>query len=199
MTMIHLIRHGETESDGIRRFIGQTEVSLTPRGVRQAHRWRNLFVTKNFEKIYASDLSRCADTARIIAGDTGAGIQYRSELREIHLGKLEGLSMDHVRSQLRDEWEARGKDISGYVPEGGESFSDLARRVVPLFQEVSSRHAGDVLIVAHAGVNRVVLCHALGMPLDNLFRIEQSFGCLNLLEQKGGSTRVMGINLFNIS
>jgi probable phosphoglycerate mutase len=196
MTTIYLLRHGEIESDGVRRFIGQTDVSLTPLGVEQAHRWRESFAQKNFEGIYASDLSRCAETARIIAKDKGGEVQYRPELREIDLGRLDGHAMDEVRQGFQNEWEARGRDICNYIPEGGESFSDVEGRVIPVLQEIICRHGGNVLIVTHAGVNRVVLCHALGMPLENLIRIEQSYGCLNLLEWKADSFRVMGINLY---
>jgi probable phosphoglycerate mutase len=195
MTTFYLLRHGEIESDGIRRFVGQADIPLTPRGVEQAHGWRDAFSGIPFEKIYASDLSRCADTARIIAGDTGTDIHFCPELREIHLGKLEGLAMADFRQRFQNEWAARGEDISGYVPEGGESFAGLGRRVIPVVAALANRHDGNVLLVTHAGVNRVILCHALGMPLDNLFRIEQSYGCLNLLEWEEDAFRVLGVNL----
>ena len=42
------------------------------------------------------------------------------------------------------------------------------------------------MIVAHAGVNRVILCRVLGMDLANLFRLGQDYGSLNLLEPKQG-------------
>lgn len=195
MTTIYLLRHGEIESDGIRRFLGQTDVRLNPFGLNQARMWRDAFSETRFSGIYASDLSRCAETARIIAADTATEIHYLSSLREIHLGKLDGLAMDDARERFRDDWEARGKDISGYVPEGGESFTDLQKRIIPVFNEISLKHEGNVLIVTHAGVNRVILCYILGMPLSNLFRIEQSFGCLNILESNGSSFRVTGVNL----
>jgi len=195
MTTIHLLRHGEIGSDGIRRFYGQTDVRLNQRGLDQARFWRDSFAETRFDGIYASDLSRCAETARIVASNTAAEIQYLPELREIHLGNLEGLAMDDVRKRLRDEWTARGEDIARYVPEGGESFSDLQQRVVPVLQDISSRHEGNILIVTHAGVNRVILCHILEMPLSDLFRIEQSYGCLNLLASSGGAFRVLGVNL----
>lgn len=195
MTVIYLLRHGEIASDGIRRFWGQTDVRLNQRGMDQAERWRATLSATPFDAIYASDLSRCAETARIISVNRAEEVHLLPELREIHLGKLEGLAMDEVRINLRKEWEDRGRDISNYVPEGGESFSDLQRRVVPMFGALSRRHDGNMLIVAHAGVNRIILCHILEMPLSNLFKIEQYFGCLNLLEWHGGGFRITGMNL----
>ena len=195
MRTIYLLRHGEIKSDGIRRFLGQTDARLSPRGIDQARMWRDTFSETGFDGIYTSDLSRCADTARIISEGSGNDVSLLPELREIHLGKLEGLPMEEVRNRFRHEWEARGKNIANYIPEGGESFSDLQKRVVPVIQDVSNRHEGNVLIVTHAGVNRVILCHILGMPLENLFRIDQAYGCLNLIKSFGDFFRIYGINL----
>ncbi len=40
---------------------------------------------------------------------------------------------------------------------------------------------GNLLVVGHAGVNRVILCHLLGMPLDRLFSIAQDFATLSII------------------
>ncbi len=195
MTTIYLLRHGEIESDGPRRLIGQSDVRLGSRGLEQARIWRDAFAETCFDAIYASDLSRCAETARIIASRTSAEVQFLPELREIELGKLEGLTTLEVRERYRDEWEARGNDVAGYVPDGGESFADLQQRVIPAVDAICrDREIGSILVVSHAGVNRVILCHALGMPLGNLFRIPQDCGCLNVLEHSGGQLRVRLIN-----
>jgi len=100
-----------------------------------------------------------------------------------------------VKSCYPEEWNRRGEDIAGYRPPGGESFSDLSSRIVPVFQEIVSRGLEKVLIVGHAGVNRVILCHVLGMPLANLLRICQDYGCLNIIEQSEGSFRIRVMNM----
>ena len=192
---IYLFRHGEIESDGVRRFFGQTNVRLSKRGVEQAKKWQNAFTGTPFDAIYTSDLSRCAETARIISGGDEAKVRLVPELREINLGKMEGFSMTDFRKQYHDVWKSRGKDIAGFIPEGGESFFSLQRRVMPVFEALSRRHDGNIVMVAHAGVNRVILCHILEMPLSNLFKIDQSYGCLNLLEPYGNGFRVTGMNL----
>ncbi|KAF5033768.1 Histidine phosphatase superfamily [anaerobic digester metagenome] len=50
-------------------------------------------------------------------------------------------------------------------------------------------------IVAHGGVNRVLLCRILGMPLENLFRLEQHYACINVLHAGDGGFRVAAMNL----
>ena len=61
--------------------------------------------------------------------------------------------------------------------------------------EAASASAGvDLLLVCHAGVNRVILCHLLGMPLANLFRIGQDSGCLNIIEKNRQGFQVAAMN-----
>jgi probable phosphoglycerate mutase len=67
--------------------------------------------------------------------------------------------------------------------------------VVPVFEEIARQNKGSVLIVAHAGVNRVILCHVLGMPLANLFRLDQDYGALNMIDCKEKQMRVKAINV----
>lgn len=196
---IFLLRHGRIEFSGSesgdpRRFLGQTDVPLSHMGREQAQRWQTEFAGKNLKRIFSSDLARCAETARIIAGRGPVKVRLLPELREIHLGKLEGLTMDFVRTRLGDEWHNRGNDLLHHRPEGGESFADLKNRVLPVFETIARGHGDNILIVAHAGVNRMILCHILGIPVSNLFRIVQSHGCLNILEPYKDFFRVVCVN-----
>jgi alpha-ribazole phosphatase/probable phosphoglycerate mutase len=60
---------------------------------------------------------------------------------------------------------------------------DLKARALPRLQEALQRHPGQALaLVAHAGVNRVILSEALGLDLQNLFRLDQNYGCLNIID-----------------
>ncbi len=67
-------------------------------------------------------------------------------------------------------------------PPGGESLLDLEARVMPALEELLSRHRGEaLLIVAHAAVNRLILCKALGLGLEHFFRVSQDFSALNII------------------
>ena len=194
---IYLLRHGHIVSDPVKRFIGQQDLPLSARGVAQAHRWRKALSSVRFDAVFASDLARSRETACIITGNKEAAVSVLPAFREISLGSLEGRSMEEVQRRQPDLWHARGKDLVGFRPTGGESFSDLSRRVLPAFDAIvraypENRH---VLISAHAGVNRVILCHVLGMPMANLFRIAQDHGCMNTLAIRSDGVRVLGLNL----
>jgi probable phosphoglycerate mutase len=54
--------------------------------------------------------------------------------------------------------------------------------VVAALKEILASTSGNLVITGHAGVNRLLLCHMLGMPLTNIFRIAQDYGCLNVIQ-----------------
>jgi probable phosphoglycerate mutase len=51
-----------------------------------------------------------------------------------------------------------------------------------------------VLIAGHAGVNRLLLCHVLGIPTQHMFRIDQNYGCMNVLRGHEEAFRVSLMN-----
>ncbi len=191
----YLLRHGEIDQSYRGRFVGQTDLPLTNTGEFQARFWEHELSREQFRAIYCSDLVRSQNTAKIIAGSRGFPIEVITEFREINLGEWDGLPVNDVKTHFPDEWRIRGENVESYRPPGGESFSDLSSRVAPIFRSILKNIKGDTLIVGHAGVNRVILCHALGIPLANLFRICQDYGCMNILEFGGGSLRLKAMNM----
>ncbi|MGC8604408.1 MAG: alpha-ribazole phosphatase [Desulfomonilaceae bacterium] len=194
---IYLLRHGEIDRSYQGRFVGQTDLPLTDTGELQARFWEHELSEALFSRIHCSDLARSLNTAQIIAGSNRIPIEITPELREINLGEWDGLPVSDIKSHFPDEWRTRGENLASYRPPGGESFSDLASRVVPVFVSIVKNAEGNLLIVGHAGVNRVILCHALGMPLANLFRICQDYGCMNILELSGDSFRLKTMNILS--
>jgi alpha-ribazole phosphatase len=194
--IICLLRHGDSRRDEVKRFIGQTDTPLNETGREQAAWWRGQFSGLPFNRIYCSDLSRSLQTAEIIAASRDEPVQALAELREINLGTWDGLSMQEVRSTYPMEFEKRGADIVPYRTEGGESFVDLRTRIMPFFERILSAEENErVLVVGHAGVNRTVLCHILGMPLQSLFRFGQDYGCLNVITCEADSLRLHALNI----
>jgi alpha-ribazole phosphatase len=191
---IYLMRHGETASDGVKRYIGQTDLPLSPLGRQQGEVWRRYFRNIPLTAVYASDLSRTRETAAIVAADRDIPLIVEPDLREIHMGSWENLAFETLRKQDPEAFRERGEQIDTYRPPGGESFRDLQRRAVAAFKRAVDRTPGSLLIVAHAGVNRVILCHILAMPLRHIFRLAQDHACLNTLISADDGFRVVGLN-----
>jgi len=86
--------------------------------------------------------------------------------------------------------------LVNYRPPGGESFADVHARVVPFFEQiVKANQGGNAFIVGHAGVNRVILCHLLGMPIAYLFRLGQDYGSLSIIDNEKEQMRLIAMNI----
>jgi alpha-ribazole phosphatase len=195
MGRLCLLRHGRPDEQGLPRFLGQTDLPLAETGRRQSVWWRERLGRIEFSRIVTSDLSRARETAGIIAGADRQRIEPLAALREVYLGEWENRLFSEVRESTPALWNARGRDLGGFRPPGGESFDDLQRRVIPVVRNLLATGGGNILVVAHAGVNRVILCDILGMPLNRMFSLAQDHGCLNLIETHPSGMRVRALNL----
>jgi alpha-ribazole phosphatase len=194
-TRIFLLRHGEINPGPGPTFVGQRDLPLTEEGIRQAEWWRAALKEIEFSAVYCSDLQRCVQTAQIVAGPGRPPLEYTPQFREIRLGEWEGVPVNEIRTRFPDDWRDRYANLGRYVVPGGESFADLGARVIPMFEKLAAASKGDVLITAHSGVNRVILCHTLGAPVDNIIRISQDYACLNVIVYEGASPHVQAMNL----
>ena len=194
MTTIYLLRHGALIGDSRERFIGQIDLPLADEGIRQAQALAQALRDKNIGVIYCSDLLRSEQTAEIISRDASIPFETNGNLREISLGKWEGLSRSEIRSAFPEQYAARGNDIENYRVPGGESFADCHLRALAAWEEILNCGSEGVAVVSHAGVNRLLLCHLLGMPIANMFRIGQDYGCVNIVEQDNEHISVKLVN-----
>lgn len=195
-TRIYLIRHGQVAGYDQPRYNGQTDVALTDYGIEQYHRLRDRLADKKISACYTSDLTRCMTGAGIICSAFGVEPTPRRELRELNIGVWEGLTWQEIQFTWPDGWLARQADLVNYRVLGGENLLDVNARVMPVINEVVERHKGqEVLVVGHGGVNRIVLLNAIGAPLAGMFNIEQSYGCLNIIDYYAdGRTTVKLLN-----
>ena len=175
---VYLVRNGKVrQMDNQRRYIGQIDLPLSEEGILQSCELQTFLESEDIKAVYCSDLKRSLQTAKIIVGDRKIDIHPLENLREIAMGKWEGCSFADVSRLYPGEFRARAADAGYYRTPGGESFADCSKRVLRAFQTIVSEMPGNILIAGHAGVNRVLLSHILGMPLGNLFRIRQDYGC----------------------
>lgn len=182
-TRIYLIRHGEVIGAGTRRYNGHADVGLTERGVAQYHQLKGRFDGANITACYCSDLTRCVTGAGILGPHLGVEPVREPNLRELNVGKWEGKTWQELMTEYPQEWQARLDDIVNYRPPQGENLVDLQERVMPVIRGIVERRQGEeVLVVAHGGVNRLILLDAIGAPLSALFNIEQTYACLNIID-----------------
>lgn len=194
-TRIYLIRHGEVVNHHEGRYNGFNDVDITENGVRQMEAITQRLNGANIKAIYSSDLIRAARGAQIISNGRNLPIIKKTDLRERNMGAWENLTLSEIMAGRKDEWERFMNDIVDFKSEGGESMREVDERVSKEISGIIKNHMGEeVLIVAHGGVNRTILCRALGLDLKYLFRIEQKYGALNIIDYYDG---IAIVNLMN--
>ncbi len=183
---IYLARHGAIErANGPKQYLGQLDPPLSRAGVEQAEALRERLAHISPSAVHCSDLQRSLATAALIAEAWGIEPMPKRELREISLGEWEGLTFEEVRSNQPLAYEERGRDLVHFRPPGGESFLDCASRVIPAFYSVLRETRGDLVVVGHAGVNRILLAQVMGVNAQDVLKIPQEYGCLNVIEAEG--------------
>ncbi len=184
-TTLILVRHGKTVGSEEMRYKGHIDVPLSEEGEKEVKQVSEV-IKAHFNPIgavYCSDLSRAKRTAEIIAEPLGLEPITMEVLRERNFGKWEGMSFDEISKAYPEEFNRWKEDPYRFSPPEGESTEDVKNRVVPALQDILKRHKGEkVMVVSHGGVTRVLLCHYIGLPLNNIFKIEKDFACLNVLE-----------------
>jgi len=193
--LIYLLRHGEIDKTVPRRFLGRTDLPLNASGIRQALALGKQLQTIPFTRIVTSPLKRAVQTATLISGRPVEAIEVIDAFAEIDLGAWEGRTVTEIEHSFPGAYEQRGQDLEHYRPLDGESFGDLADRVYPALSELAARSSGPLLIVAHAGVNRVLLSRLLHRPLQRLLEIPQDYGAVSILRRKTQDIELAAINL----
>ncbi len=184
-TRVYLWRHPEVLGSEDGKFWGQTDVALTKRGKAQQKAVAKYMAQRELTAIYCSDLQRTKLVAEAVSRAFKPRKQVNAlpQLRELSLGEWEGLTYQEIDKRYPGALAQRTEDLAGYRIDGGESLEDLAERVIPVFQKiVAENEGGRVCIVAHAGVNRVILTKVMGAPLDRLFRLDQAYAALNVID-----------------
>jgi len=172
MTDLWLIRHGQTEWNLQRRWQGQASNApgLNETGFAEARSLEDQLNGKTFDALYASPLLRSKQTAELVAEPLGLVINYEPRLREMNLGKFEGMLSDDINANYSDEMEKRAKDPFHYVVPGGESPEEVAKRVIEAVNEIVGKHPNQsILIVAHGVSLAVIYCKANDIPLDKVY------------------------------
>ncbi len=201
-TRVLLLRHGAAEGSKEGRFHGSTDAPLLAEGEAQVrasaervHEW----LMEGETALYASPLVRSVRTAEILSEEMGLGLRPRivACIAELHLGDWEGETHSALRRKEPRRLAAHYENfVHSRPPGGGESLAMLAGRVLPAFSEMCAREKEKNLIIsAHAAVNRVILCDALSAPLDSFFRLEQDFAALNVIDYHEGAPLVRAMNV----
>ena len=182
---ILLARHGETPWNAEGRYQGQEDIPLSPVGEAQARALGARLADVRIDRAVASPLSRARTTAEYALGDARReALALDPGLMEIAHGTWEGLLASEIRDRDGERLRQWRDAPDTVLMPGGESLQMVFDRAWPAFARAAEGLGEDdtLLVVAHDAVNRVLLCHILGIPFARLWTFRQAPTTLNLLE-----------------
>jgi alpha-ribazole phosphatase/probable phosphoglycerate mutase len=184
LNRLYLARHGQIVGYEKLPANGHTDVDITEIGMLQMEHLAVRLKLTEINVVFSSDLKRTKKGADIIGRHHDVPYRVIPEFRELCFGDWEGLTLEQITRDFPGEMESRKKHIADHRPPGkGESMRDLSERIMPRLKDMLKEETGkNILLVAHGGVNRVILCNALGIDLANIFHIQQDYGCLNIID-----------------
>lgn len=193
---VFLIRHGQTQWNKERRFLGRTDIPLDEEGRAQAALLAKALAPVRFTAIYSSPLSRAWQTAEAIATNREVTIGASPELTELNQGELEGRYGSALAADFPDfyaQWRADPTHVR--IP-GGETLAECSLRANAALGSILSRHRpGDsIAVVAHRVCISAILATTLDLPVRFNMRIGQRNTAINLISHRDGTTRLRRLN-----
>ena len=167
MTKLLIIRHGYSVTNKAKIFTGQNDVDLAPEGYGQAEAVCR-YIAENYkvDAIYSSDLKRAVNTILPLAKKLGLEIHTEKGIRELDVGEWQGRPVEDVRLENLEKLKAYRYDPANHGCPGGENYTDMCKRALPVFERIAKENDGKTVAVAtHGGVIRIMTCIFRSLPL----------------------------------
>ena len=187
--LVILARHGETAWNLENRYQGWLDSPLTGTGKKQAEEVGEALKKYKIDRLYSSPLGRALSTAKIIANANACEIAIEPMLKEINYGIFEGKLLKEVAVQYQQIVKKRETEKYSYKIPEGESFGEMEKgRIRPFVEKLFSENKNDttIVIVAHAGANKLIMGNLAKITGKKIFEIYQPNNCIYFLEAEKG-------------
>jgi broad specificity phosphatase PhoE len=174
---LYLLRHGSTGQNG--RFVGSTDLPVAPSGYVQLDKTRVSLQSLGISALYCSPMLRCRQTADYL--QLGINIQEEASLKEIDFGLWEQKTFDEISVQWPKEVNDWAIWSEGFTFPSGEKTRHFLQRVQVAKDIIDNSKAEQLLVVAHGGVIRQLICLYLGIPNDKYLLFDIKAGCYSTL------------------
>lgn len=189
-----LVRHGEPDASVGGRCYGRLDVRLSARGRAQMRHTRRRLAAALIATFYCSPRRRAVESAHILASGRGA-VSTCDGLCEMDFGYCEGLTYRAIAERFPELYEQWMSAPTTVTFPGGEAFHAMVGRVGHAIDNIRAAHPSRaVVVVSHGGVNRIALASALGLDLARMFRIDQGYASVNVIDYFGDTPLVRLVN-----
>lgn len=194
MTTILLIRHATCAPAGAAIHGRESGLHLGADGRAQAAELPARLQDVPLAAIYSSPLERAYETAEPLVAARGLELRTLADLTEVDFGDWTGRKQDELAGtptwRRFNQWRSLTR-----IP-GGELALEAQLRGVRAIERLRRDHPEDsVAAVSHGDLIRAVLLYYLGMPLDNILRVEVAPASISVLEISEEWLTVTGINI----
>lgn len=190
MKQILFVRHGRTEWNAVSRMQGQLDSALDETGIRQSEINGRLLAGLGIEALYCSPLDRARRTAEIINRHLDLPIRYDDRIKEWDCGDWSGYLYEEVQARWAKEWAALQADGFHYRGPNCENYPDMIERAGPFLQEILTHPAGNIAVVSHGVIGRVMVAMLLRLGQDAMLGFRQPNDVLYRITLVDGRARV---------
>lgn len=195
VTRLLLIRHAQPGEEARGVCYGRLDIGLSARGRRRAQLIARTLARIPLAAVYSSPATRALETATPLAAAHNLTPLVEDALREIDFGELEGRRYDDIQVTHPDLYRSWMQTPTQVQFPGGESYAQLQARAVEALGAIRTRHRGSLaVIVSHGGILRAMLADCLRMPAETIFRLDQSYGALSVIDWCEGTPFVRVVN-----
>jgi len=170
MTILFLIRHGETDWNKQGKYTGQKDIPINATGIEQAVKVSKKLKIHAPEIIYSSNLLRALQTAEEISKELKIPIIKDDRLQEINQGEWEGLHITEIQQRYSNEFADRNEDPLRVAAPGGESIGEVEDRVKSFLKEITAKHPQSrIALTSHGIVLGIIRTITKGFPISEVF------------------------------
>jgi len=166
---LDLIRHGQPEGGSKYRGHGIDD-PLSDEGWTQM--WDAVGEAAPWQAVVTSPLRRCRAFAEALGARHGLPVTVDEDLKEVGFGVWEGKTRAQVQTEDPEGYRAFYADPVRARPRGAEPLAGFLARTRAAWERLLERPEAHLLVVAHAGVIRALLTHALDAPPAALYRLQ---------------------------
>ena len=195
-TLFTVVRHGQTAENLAGILQGWLDTPLDDLGRRQARAVAERLATEHFDLLFTSDLRRACETAQIIGEQLEINPVLLPDLREWHLGELEGRPCTELRREYPEIMNSFLVDCIADIPvPGGESRNAFFARIAKCLDGLAEAHPGrKLLLITHGGVLRAIHRHVVGPVAPGCLLPQTTNAGLTRFSNRNGRWQLTGWN-----
>ncbi|WP_082429391.1 histidine phosphatase family protein [Pseudanabaena sp. 'Roaring Creek'] len=203
-----IVRHGESNFNILSKIQGrgnydrpELQSVLTDKGKQQAKLAGKALANLNIDVAYASPLVRAQNTAQIILAENfnPPELITADGLLEIDLSEWESMIASEVKEQFPEKYDRWQNAPETFQLGDRYPILDLFEQAKGLWAEILPKHQDKtILLVGHSGINRALICSAIGIPVRLYHNIQQVNCAITVLNFQGSSL-VEGVQLESLN